>query len=91
MPLFSGLLGTDQILKQLSRIEARLQQFEENVMADFSSLDTAVADLSKEVGEIIDLLNSDAADQAKIDATVAKLNTLKNALDAFTPDQPPTP
>ncbi len=91
MPLFSGLLGTDQILKQLSRIEARLQQFEENVMADFSSLDTAVADLSKEVGEIIDLLNSDAADQAKIHATVAKLNTLKNALDAFTPDQPPTP
>jgi len=91
MPLFGGLLGTDQILKQLSRIEARLQQFEENVMADFSSLDTAVADLSKEVGEIIDLLNSDAADQAKIDATVAKLNTLKDALDAFTPDQPPTP
>ena len=92
MPLFfGGLFGTDQIINQLNRVEARLKTFEENVMADFSSLDTAVADLSKEVGEIIDLLNSDSADQAKIDATVAKLNAMKDALDAFTPDQPPTP
>lgn len=89
MPLFGGLLGTDQILKQLSRIETRLKQFEENVMADFSSLDTAIADLSKEVGEIVDLLNSDSANQAKVDAAVAKLTALKTALDAFTPEPPP--
>lgn len=91
MPLFGGLTGADQIIKQLSRIEARLQLFEENVMADFTNLDTAIADLGKEVGEIINLLNTDAADQAKVDAAVAKLTAMKDALDAFTPAPPVEP
>lgn len=85
MPLFGGLFGTDQIINQLNRVEARLKTFEVNVMADFSKLDTAISDLSKEVGEVIDLLNTDAADQAKVDAAVAKLTAMKDALDAFTP------
>ena len=91
MPLFGDLLGTSQIINQLTRIEARLKQFEENVMADFSSLDTAIADLGKEIGEIIDLLNTDAADQAKVDAAVAKLTAMKDALDTFTPEPPVEP
>lgn len=91
MPLFGGLTGADQILKQLSRLELRLQLFEEKTMADFSSLDTAIADLGKEVGEIIDLLNTDAADQAKVDAAVVKLTAMKDALDAFTPAPPVEP
>lgn len=92
MPLFGGLFGTDQIIKQLSRMETRQIQFEEKVMADFSSLDTAIADLGVEVGEIIDLLNTDSADQAKVDEAVGKLTAMKAALDAFTPAPPePTP
>lgn len=96
MPLFGGLTGADQIINQLSlltlrfsKFETRFKQFEEIVMADFSSLDTAIADLSKEVGEIVDLLTTDSADQAKVDTAVGKLNALKAALDAFTPDAPP--
>lgn len=91
MPLFGSLLGTDQIINQLTRVEARLKQFEEKVMADFTNLDTAIADLGKEVGEIIDLLNTDAADQAKVDAAVVKLTAMKDALDAFTPAPPVEP
>lgn len=92
MPLFGDLLGTSQIINQLNRVEARLKNFEEQVMADFTSLDTAIADLGVEVGEIIDLLNTDSADQAKVDAAVAKLTAMKTALDAFTPAPPePTP
>lgn len=91
MPLFGGLFGTDQILKQLSHIQLRLQQFEDKVMADFTSLDKAIADLGVEVAEIIDLLTTgDTADQANVDAAVAKLTALKDAIDAATPD-PPTP
>lgn len=96
MPLLGGLTGADQIINQLSRLalqfsqfESRFKQFEEIVMADFSNLETAIAELSKEVGEIIELLNSDSADQAKVDAAAAKLTALKGALDAFTPDPPP--
>ena len=100
MPLFGGLTGADQIINQLSRLtlqlsqfETRFKQFEEIVMADFSSLDTAIADLSKEVGEVIDLLTTDSADQAKVDTAAGKLKALKDALDAFTPapPSPPTP
>lgn len=98
MPLFGGLTGADQIINQLSlltlrfsKFETRFKQFEEIVMADFSSLDTAITDLSKEVGEIIDLLTTDSGDQSKVDAAAAKLKAMKDALDAFTPNTPPTP
>lgn len=96
MPLFGGLTGADQIINQLSlltlrfsKFETRFKQFEEIVMADFTNLETALAGLSKEVGEVITLLESDSADQAKVDAAAAKLTVLKDALDAFTPDAPP--
>lgn len=66
MPLFGSLFGIDQIINQLSlltlrfsKFETRFKQFEEIVMADFTNLETALAGLSKEVSEVIALLELD--------------------------------
>ncbi len=69
----------------------------EELMADFSKLDAKIAELLDEVSEILteirDSASLDAADQAKVDDAVNKLEGAREALDkrgvAVEPDGPP--
>lgn len=94
--IYNAVLEAVALLKSLTaslaahRAETnfKLGQIDQKVgdlMADFANLDKAIADLGAEVGEIIELLTTDSADQAKVDEAVAKLTAMKDSLDAFTP------
>jgi chromosome segregation ATPase len=70
-----------QFGNQLTAVETKVG----DLMADFTNAEQAIERLTTEVGEIKALLESDATDQAKLDAITTKINSLSDALDAHTP------
>lgn len=97
MPLFGGLFGTDQILKQLADLKNRLIEMEKNMITQ-EDFQTFADDLNREVGQIKEFIAGiegqiatgadNAAFRAFVEAALPGLKANVGELDKFTPETP---